>query len=524
MLPASMTSLPIPASLPASLPPAFSLPQLADGDASEGEQERFLLAAFRSFANAAASLEHSYGLLRSEVVRLHGELAESNAGLGCSLAENRQMRERLDRILVGLPCGVLVEESGGAISLLNPEGQRLLNLFAAPTEAKAPGSPPMSSVPAGLRDLLDHARAEPGEHERCFRDGQGRERWLAVRHAAVPSRPERTGETDSAAEEKAVPQAPGRGCASIFILRDVSEGKRLLQEREKLRREQALAEMAAVLAHEVRNPLGSLELFAGLLAGAGLSAECTGWVEQVQAGLRTLAATVNNVLHFHSLPAPERAPIDLGALLDWAGGFLVPMARQARVELCLRNRLHGVWFAADRHRLEQVLLNLVLNALRAMPGGGWVEISGQRIPLGEAAGAVISISDTGPGIQPEPSEKIFEPGFSTRAGSPGLGLAVSRKIIEQHGGRLAAANRAGSGATFTLTLPLTGEHRRDEFRERLREQSVVVRFDPEGQSGAREIPRPAGESAGLRDDAFEGKGQSSASRAPTEQSRERMAG
>src|SRR5271157_896689 len=185
-----------------------------------------------------------------------------------------------------------------------------------------------------------------------------------------------------------------------------AEVERLRRELEdtqsKLRREQALAEISAVLAHEIRNPLGSLELFAGLLAESVLDSEPRKWVEHVQAGLRTLAATVNNVLHFHSLPAPERAPTDLGPLLDWAGGFLVPMARRARVELCLRNRLQGVWFAADRHCLEQVLLNLVLNALRAMPGGGWVEISGQRIPLGEAAGAVISISDTGPGIQPEP--------------------------------------------------------------------------------------------------------------------------
>lgn len=172
-------------------------------------------------------------------------------------------------------------------------------------------------------------------------------------------------------------------------------------------------------------------------------------------GLRTLAATVNNILHFHSLPAPERVPTDLGQLLDWAGGFLAPMARRGRVELCLRNRLQGVWFATDRHRLEQVLLNLVLNALRAMPGGGWVEISGYRIHHGDAAAAAaISVSDTGPGVGGADAARMFEPGFSTRAGSPGLGLAVCRRIVEQHGGSIAAANRAGSGASFTLTFPL----------------------------------------------------------------------
>jgi signal transduction histidine kinase len=213
--------------------------------------------------------------------------------------------------------------------------------------------------------------------------------------------------------------------------------------------------MSAVLAHEIRNPLGSLELFAGLLAGAELGPECGAWVEQVQAGLRGLGATVNNVLHFHSLPELVRTPTDLGCLLDWAEGFLLPLAGQARVQLRLRNHLHGVAFAADRHRLEQVLLNLLLNALRAMPEGGWVEIAGETIGSKDCAAARIAISDAGPGLPAGQREKIFEPGFSTRAGSLGLGLAVCRKIVAQHGGTLAAENRAGAGACFTIALPLS---------------------------------------------------------------------
>jgi nitrogen fixation/metabolism regulation signal transduction histidine kinase len=429
------------------------MPPPGSEDNARDESERFLLQAFRSFAEAADSLERSYGMLRAEVARLGGELKESNAGLERSLEENRRMRQHLDRILDGLPCGVLVAKSDGAISLLNPEGRRLLG--AAPAKS-VDGLESLSSVSGELRELLQRARSEAGEQEQCLVDHQGGRRWLAARHAAVTDAANPHAEKNDAENRAAENYA---GCVSIFILRDVSDAKRLAEERDRLRREQALAEMSAILAHEIRNPLGSLELFAGLLAGAGLSAECHGWVEQVQAGLRTLAATVNNVLHFHSLPAPERVPTDLGQLLEWAGGFLVPMARQARVELCLRNRLQGVWFAADRHRLEQVLLNLVLNALRAMPGGGWVEISGHRIHHGDAAAVAISVSDTGPGVGEGDAAKMFEPGFSTRAGSPGLGLAVCRRIVEQHGGSIAAANRAGAGASFTLTFPLEKESR-----------------------------------------------------------------
>lgn len=437
--------------MPACLPSAAGIPPSTDVEISRSETEQFLLQAFRSFAEAADSLERSYGMLRSEVARLHGELEQSNAGLAKSLEENRQMREHLDRILDGLPCGVVVARADGAISLVNPEGRRLLgskhsgskhpsskheNSGQGAKHTDSLASLSLSLLPDELRDLFNRARSGPGEQEDHLlnEDGRGGGRWLAVRHATVED-------------------------AEVFILRDVSDAKQLVEERDKLRREQALAEMSAILAHEIRNPLGSLELFAGLLAGAGLSAECRQWVEHVQAGLRTLSATVNNVLHFHSLPAPERAPTDLGSLLDWAGGFLVPMARRARVELCLRNRLQGVKFAADRHCLEQVLLNLVLNALRAMPGGGWVEISGQRVHQGNGSAAAISVSDTGPGVPPGHGKKIFEPGFSTRPGSPGLGLAVCRKIVEQHGGSLAAANRPGAGASFTLTFPLHEEAR-----------------------------------------------------------------
>lgn len=425
----------------------------AIGTSSAGN-EQFLLQAFRTFAEAADSLERSYGKLRSEVVRLRAELEQSNAGLVRSLSENRRMREHLDRILEGLPCGVLVERSDGSISLLNPEGRRLLGLpqlSSVSSSSSLSSSLSLPEVPAELLDLLNRARQVRGELElRLADDDSRKECWLAVRHAAVPD--------GQVPDGQAADAEAGTEPVSIFILRNVSDAKSLVQEREKLRREQALAEMASILAHEIRNPLGSLELFAGLLAAAALPQECHLWVEQVQAGLRTLGATVNNVLHFHSLPAPQCAPVDLGLLLDWAGGFLVPMARQAKVELCLRNRLQGVWFVADRHRLEQVLLNLVLNALRAMPGGGWVEISGHRTGHGSGCAAVISVNDTGPGIDARQAARIFEPGFSTRPGSPGLGLAVCKKIVEQHGGSLAASNRAGSGASFALLLPL-GEDR-----------------------------------------------------------------
>jgi two-component system sensor histidine kinase FlrB len=382
-----------------------------------------LARAFASFTEAAGSLERTYGQLQGQVAHLRQELEVTNRDLAKSLEENHRMRERLRRILEGLPCGVLVIESGKRISILNPEATRLLGGVAENKEA----------LPPELSAALDAARETSEEPELALPSGnEANPTWIAVRHAWLEANP---------------PHA-----TSVFILRDISEAKKLERDRENLRRQQALVEMSALLAHEIRNPLGSLELFAGLLAEANLEGESQRWIEHVQAGLRTLSATVNNVLHLHNTPQPECTPIDAGQVLDWAYEFLLPLARQARVSLQTLNGLRGVSIYADRHRLEQVLLNLALNAFRFMPGGGWLSIRGADLG---ANGVEITVRDTGPGIAPEDLPRIFDAGFSTRPGSSGLGLAVCQRILEQHGGTIGVESLPGEGATFRLRLPVT---------------------------------------------------------------------
>jgi signal transduction histidine kinase len=101
-----------------------------------------------------------------------------------------------------------------------------------------------------------------------------------------------------------------------------------------------------------------------------------------------------------------------------------------------------------------VLLNLALNACRFMPGGGWLSIAGWEL---EEGGVAIEVRDTGPGIATDDLARIFEAGFSTRPGSSGLGLAVCHKILEQHGGSIAAESRPGYGAKFYLHIPAAGD-------------------------------------------------------------------
>jgi two-component system sensor histidine kinase FlrB len=397
----------------------MSTPFLPPRDSAH-EADHPLARAFRSFTEAAGSLERTYGQLHGQVSHLRQELELTNRNLTISLEENDRMRERLRRILEGLPCGVLVIEEGVRISTVNPEASRLLG-----------GSfESMESLSSDVAEALESARQTGEERELERSAGTDSAVWVAIRHAWV----ERNAEKAS----------------SVFILRDVSAAKQLERDCESLRRRQALVEMSALLAHEIRNPLGSLELFAGLLAESGLEGESRRWIEHVQAGLRTLSSTVNNVLDLHNEPPPERARIDAGELLSWAYDFLLPLAHQARVEIQVINGLAGVLVEADRHLLEQVLLNLAINAFRFMPEGGWLAIRGADHGR---AGVEIEVRDTGSGILENDLCHIFEPGFSTRPGSSGLGLAVCRRILEQHGGSIDVKSGVGEGTTFHLRLP-----------------------------------------------------------------------
>lgn len=224
----------------------------------------------------------------------------------------------------------------------------------------------------------------------------------------------------------------------------------LEQERELRRRREALAEMAALVAHEVRNPLGSVELFAELLAGSDLTAEKREWVVQIQAGLRILSASVNNVLKFHSPASSTLVPTELGRLLHSLRQLLAPVAIKAEMKLTMEEGAEELWVLADQQQLMQAFLNIALNGFRFAADGGRLRISAKRV----TQTAVVQFADRGPGITEEVSKKIFEAGFTTRSGGPGLGMAVAKKIVNQHGGSIGVTSASGKGAIFEVHLPL----------------------------------------------------------------------
>jgi two-component system, sensor histidine kinase FlrB len=444
-----MELLAMPATVTTSKPATTQKEIAARRQVASGAAKRNLERAFQSFSAAAGSLEKSYGHLHSEVLRLRFELERSNSDLARSVEENAGMRRYLARILENLPCGVMVVDPQGKPRITNPEARRLLSSASVGgTEAQStalakPGAvvQELSALaPELLRKLMGESRTGRAAEQECHVPTELGMRTIGLACAVLGE-----GAGEGAASE------------SVFILRDVTEERRRLSERETARRKESLAEMATLLAHEIRNPLGSLELFAGLLADAtATQPDLRRWTDHIQAGLRSLSATVNNVLQFHSQPVPQVAAVNLGRLMRESVEFLRPLARQAGLRIDLQNSLGELEIPADAHRLQQVFFNLALNAFRAMSLGGTLAVRLQWANHDNFSSVAVEFEDTGRGIAREDLERMFEPGFTTHAGNPGLGLAVCRTVVEQHGGTIRAESAVGQGTKFFLTLPCGG--------------------------------------------------------------------
>jgi PAS domain S-box-containing protein len=223
--------------------------------------------------------------------------------------------------------------------------------------------------------------------------------------------------------------------------------------RELLRAEQlaALGQVAAGVAHELRNPLTSIK---GLVQINRKEAEARGVPAEdfrvIEQEIRRMERTLQTFLDFARPPKPQRRTLPLNHLVERVFALVGGRAGKQRVFLEFVPPPDPPLVEADHDQVQQLLLNLVLNALDAMPKGGRLRVALRA----DGPDAVeLQVSDTGPGIPEGLLPRLFEPFVSTKETGLGLGLAVSRRIAEGHGGSLAAGNNPEGGAWFTLRLP-----------------------------------------------------------------------
>ena len=225
-------------------------------------------------------------------------------------------------------------------------------------------------------------------------------------------------------------------------------------ERERIRNDQmaALGQLAAGLAHELRNPLTAMKTIVDAARRDPTKASIDSrdlavFDEEIQ----RLNRSLQSFLDYARPPATTKRLADLGTIAEKTRQLLAGRAEQQSIRVSLEQPPHPVAVYADPEQLHQVLLNLLLNAFDAIGDQGQVTV---RITDDGQSFAVITVTDTGPGIPHAVRDRLFEPFVSTKESGTGLGLTICRRIVEDHGGRIEAVNGRAGGATFTVKLPM----------------------------------------------------------------------
>lgn len=221
------------------------------------------------------------------------------------------------------------------------------------------------------------------------------------------------------------------------------------RELERRRRLAALGELAAGLAHEVRNPLGAISLYSGLIRGKCGDPQATlQLIEKIEAGIRAIDGVVEETLAL-APRSGQLVALPLAEILERAAEFADRKLAAAGVVLDMDLRSAGVEVMGEQAGLQRVIANLLVNAAEASPRGARVRLSAARTADGRVE---IRVADEGPGLSDDVIHRIFDPFFTTKPEGTGLGLAIAHRLVEAYGGRISAANRPAGGAEFIVTL------------------------------------------------------------------------
>ena len=214
-----------------------------------------------------------------------------------------------------------------------------------------------------------------------------------------------------------------------------------------------LGEMGAMLAHEIRNPLAGIKGYAQIIEKKPQAERNSGFARRIVAETQRLETLVSDLLAYAGSDRELAATVDIGEVVAHTADLLQHEAEQLQIKI-ITECPEGILITGNRDKLGQALLNLGKNAIQAMPDGGALQISAGV----DGRHVIIKVNDNGHGIIPEEMPRVFEPFYTTKAKGTGLGLALCRKIVEEHGGMIEAKSAAGQGTTVSITIPGRLDH------------------------------------------------------------------
>ena len=415
---------------------------MTNPDSNKSKEIQTLIQNMEAFNEVTAQLQNSYDELQGRVKKLDLELSYKNDELEKNLAEKERVKNYLNDILESQTNGVLVVDRTGNITTCNK------------TTGTITGIKPQSCLGKSLNEVfpvlesvvsrLGNSRGETISQDKDIANANGG--TLHIRISASP-----------------VWDNHGGQIGTILILQDMTEYRRMEELAQRNQRLREMGEMAAGIAHEIRNPLASIELFASLLKkDLEGDSEKEDLVQHIRAGVENMDRIISTLLLFAKSAQPSRQQCDINLLLTEClkgiNNVLVPENINV-----IRKSAQGTLLAnGDRELLRQVFPNLINNAIQAMPEGGELNlithkssIPSPRAENGSTARQYISVTvaDTGVGMSADNLAKIFNPFFTTKDKGTGLGLAISHNIIKAHQGTIDAVSEEGKGTSFTVKIP-----------------------------------------------------------------------
>ncbi len=351
------------------------------------------------------------------------------AGYRAARSSLSRVRAFSDSLVRHMPIGLVVVDDAGRIGSCNDQAEAILGC----SSGGAMGEPAAERLPAAFLELIGKLtdRQAVIEKEANVRIGG---KTIPMEIIAATLREDR-----------------GDSQGKIVLFRDTSEVRRLQEEVERTRRLASLGSLAAGVAHEIRNPLSSIKGFAIYFKERYRQNAEDGQIADVMVKeVERLNRVIGQLLEFSRPVSVQRRDAALPDLVRHALKVIEPDAAKAGVEIRTEFAPGLPTVRIDPDRFHQVLLNLLLNAIQAMEGGGTLTLS--VAPDGDGR-MRIAVSDTGKGIAPENLDRIFDPYFTTRPAGTGLGMAIVQRIVEAHGGEIRVESTPGRGTTVLVFLP-----------------------------------------------------------------------
>ncbi|MCB9834121.1 MAG: PAS domain-containing protein [Planctomycetes bacterium] len=391
---------------------------------------------FRLFTETTRGLESAYNALNRRAARIDVELKRSNDELRDKIQELEALSDNRMSILQALPSGVVVLDAGGFVSCVNPAAERILGRRALELLGRSARA---VVGPTGDRLLVDEEDGGAGRRgiERELVTMDGSRRHVSYTIAALPDG------------------------GQLQVLNDLTVVTRLREQIGRLDTLAALGEMAAGVAHEIRNPLNGIDGFAGLLERALERAEAdpatlARYAEKIRRGVREVNDIITNLLTFAAQESINPAPVPLADLIEEVVEELAKFGPRDAARPRITGNLPALTIPGDPVKLKIVLTNLVRNAIEAAGPEGRVEVALER--AADRKRALVRIEDDGGGLPEEVRSRLFRPFTTTKASGTGLGLAIANKFAALHGGEITFKDIPG-GTAFTVALPVNDEGR-----------------------------------------------------------------